>query len=276
MLTNPTVAGLRLHRGEIVGKAAWEPILDEATWRAVAAKLGGARTVNRSDGGTYVVRKFAPRKPRRYLLTGGIAVCGICHYPLVGSNRWRRQLNEAGEREPWPYYNCHPTAGGKGCVGTEGEPLEKHVRNELLARIDEDPDFVARLTADDHAAEREQIVKQLEVLDKRRAELSRLWALGERTMDEWGNAREVIDEQQAHLSIRLSEIPVPSEDVVDLSSLAEAWPDMTLDERRQALLFARTKVTLHPVGTHGKALDRRVTVEFLVEPAGPANDTAAT
>jgi hypothetical protein len=81
MLTNPTVAGFRVHRGEIVGRGMWTPILDEPTWRAVGAKLGGARTVNRSDGGTYVIRKFAPRKARRYLLTGGIAVCAVCEYP---------------------------------------------------------------------------------------------------------------------------------------------------------------------------------------------------
>lgn len=35
MLTNPTIAGLRVHRGEIVGRGNWEPILDEVTWRQV-------------------------------------------------------------------------------------------------------------------------------------------------------------------------------------------------------------------------------------------------
>lgn len=46
-----------------------DPILDEATWRAVAAKLGDARTIIRADGGTYVIRTYRRRKARRYLLS---------------------------------------------------------------------------------------------------------------------------------------------------------------------------------------------------------------
>ncbi|MGH9214052.1 MAG: recombinase family protein [Acidimicrobiales bacterium] len=261
MLTNPTVAGFRVHRGEIIGRGQWTPILDEPTWRAVGAKLGGARTVNRSDGGVYVIRKFGPRKARRYLLTGGIAVCGVCEYPLIGSNKWRRS------REPWPYYFCHPKTGGRACVGTEAEPLDRHVRDELLARIDSDPTFLEQLTVDDHAAERDQIVRELTRLDERRAELSRLWALGERSSEEWGTAREVIDEEQARLNLRLADLPAAVEHAVDLAALPAAWPNMTLDEHRQALLFVRTKVTLWPAATHGKTLDNRVTVDFLVDDA---------
>lgn len=269
MLTNPTVAGSRVHRGEIVGRGNWTPILDEATWRAVGAKLGGARTVNRSDGGTYVIRKFEPRKARRYLLTGGFGVCGVCEHRLIGSNKWRKS------REPWPYYFCHPKVGGKACVGTEAEPLERHVRDELLARIDSDPTFLEQLAVDDHAAERDAIVRELAGLDERRAELSRLWALGERTSEEWGAAREIIDEQQARLNIRLGDLPAPAEHAVDLAALPAAWPNMTLDEHRQALLFVRTKVTLWPAATHGKALDNRVTVEFLVDDTPAPTELAA-
>jgi hypothetical protein len=144
----------------------------------------------------------------------------------------------------------------------------------LLGRIDSDPGFVERLTVDDHTAERDQIVRELTRLDERRAELSRLWALGERSSDEWGTARVVLDEEQARLNLRLGELPAPADHAVDLSALPAAWPNMTLDERRQALLFVRTKVTLWPAATHGKALDNRVTIEFLVDP-GPAAGTEA-
>jgi hypothetical protein len=266
-----------MHRGEIVGRGNWTPILDETTWRAVGAKLGGSRKVTRSDGGSYVIRTFGPRKARRYLLSSGIAVCGVCKALLVGSNKWRPKLNERGERDPWPYYMCHPKAGssGKGCVGTDADALDKHVRDELLDRIDSDPTFLEQLTVDDHAEERDQIVRELTSLDQRRAELSRLWALGERTSEEWAAAREVIDEQQTRLNIRLAELPAPDANAVDLSALPAAWPNMTLDERRQALLFARTKVTLWPAATHGKALTNRVTVEFLVNPDTPTAAAAS-
>jgi hypothetical protein len=57
--------------------------------------------------------------------------------------------------------------------------------------------------------------------------------------EEWGAAREVPDEQQARLNVRLADLPAAVEHAVDLSALPSAWPNMTLDERRQALLFAR-------------------------------------
>lgn len=63
MLTDPIVAGFRLRQGGS-SPGSWTPILDVATWRAVGAKLGGTRTVNRSDGGSDVIRRFEPR-PRR-------------------------------------------------------------------------------------------------------------------------------------------------------------------------------------------------------------------
>jgi site-specific DNA recombinase len=37
MLTNPRYAGLRVHRGEVVGPAVWPPILDRETWERVCA-----------------------------------------------------------------------------------------------------------------------------------------------------------------------------------------------------------------------------------------------
>jgi DNA invertase Pin-like site-specific DNA recombinase len=268
MLTNASVAGLRVHRGEIIGKASWEPILDETTWRALGAKLGDARTVTRVDGGTYVMRTYGRRKARRYLLSAGIAFCGVCKAPLTGSNKWRPKLNEKGERDPWPYYMCHPKEGsrGKGCVGVGAEALDRHVRDRLLIQVD-DPDFIEQLTVDHHGAEREEIVKELAALDQRRAELSRLWALGERTSEEWAAAREVLDEQQGQLNFRLAAIPAAADHAIDLAALPTAWPNMTLDEKREALLFARTRVTLYPAATHGNALGDRVKVEFLVDDA---------
>ena len=36
MLTSPRIAGYSQHRGQIIGKGKWDPILDEATWKQVA------------------------------------------------------------------------------------------------------------------------------------------------------------------------------------------------------------------------------------------------
>ena len=68
MLTNPTIAGLRVHRGEVVGRGNWEPILDEVTWRQVCARLGGNRTVTTAAGGAYTIGpKHRGKQPGRRL-----------------------------------------------------------------------------------------------------------------------------------------------------------------------------------------------------------------
>jgi site-specific DNA recombinase len=73
MLTSPRQAGLRVHQGEVVGEAAWPPILDRPTWDWVCAVFAD-HTGRRYQG-----------RGRIYLLSGGIAVCGYegCGRPLV-------------------------------------------------------------------------------------------------------------------------------------------------------------------------------------------------
>jgi DNA invertase Pin-like site-specific DNA recombinase len=44
LLTSPTVAGLRVHQGEILGRGNWTPILPEDVWQSVRARLSGPRT----------------------------------------------------------------------------------------------------------------------------------------------------------------------------------------------------------------------------------------
>lgn len=62
-------AGLRRHRGKVVGKAAWEPIYDEGTHDRVVALL------------TDPARLMSKGAPRRHLLSG-IARCGECEGPM--------------------------------------------------------------------------------------------------------------------------------------------------------------------------------------------------
>lgn len=118
MLTMPTVAGHRVHRGVDVGKGNWEPILDEGTWQAVRAKLSAPREVTRQpnpDGSgpaTYPIgAAHSGYSGRKYVLTGGLARCGVCDAALSGSVK---QLK--GGKRTKPYLLCHPTHGGKACA----------------------------------------------------------------------------------------------------------------------------------------------------------------
>lgn len=62
-------AGLREHRGKVIGKAEWPPIVDEVKWRAVRAML------------TDPARRTCPPPGRRWLLSG-LARC-YCGEPVI-------------------------------------------------------------------------------------------------------------------------------------------------------------------------------------------------
>lgn len=70
MILSPRIAGLREHRGEVVSQAVWPVIISEDVHRRL-----GRRLKTKSGGRS--------QRQRKYLLTGGLAVCGVCGAPLV-------------------------------------------------------------------------------------------------------------------------------------------------------------------------------------------------
>jgi site-specific DNA recombinase len=73
VLSNPRAAGLRAHNGEVIGKAVWDPIIDEDLHRKVLATIEARRVSGR-------------RAPRAYLLSG-LLRCGKCGKTLYSSRR---------------------------------------------------------------------------------------------------------------------------------------------------------------------------------------------
>lgn len=117
ILTSPRSAGLRVHGGKQY-RGTWEPLLDELTWRRLkAVLLDPDRRVNQA--------------PRTYLLTGGIAVCGICTAPLVARPRSDKRRS----------YVCASGPGFHGCgkIRVLASALEEDVRGQVAMTIDADP-----------------------------------------------------------------------------------------------------------------------------------------
>ncbi|MEV5712438.1 recombinase family protein [Amycolatopsis mediterranei] len=234
MVTMPTVAGKRVHQGRIVGRGNWEPILDERTWKACKNKLSQPRRVVRKDGREYPINHAHRGNPtgRRYLLTGGVAICGVCEAPLIAS------MKQLRGRNPKPYYLCHPRKirpngePGGGCIGILGLELEKHVVGKLWEELDK-PEFLNAVATDAHAGRRAKIESDLEELDRQRGELARQWARPGGLKDiEWENARQGIAENESLLRAELAELPPPRVGI-DIAQARAAWPDMTLDEKRE-------------------------------------------
>ena len=242
VLTAPFVAGLRVHRGEIVGKGTWEPILDEATWRALRAVIGSRK-------------KSRHRVRRSYLLTGYRMVCE-CGKPM--------QARPCGDK--YGYYACESKiTDGCGKISIDWQAAEAHVAVQLFMRL-EKLDAAGMLSADEHADRRGTLVNELQALDGRRAELSERWAARTITTEQFDIMNASVDDDQRRAEAELSELPAPIENI-DPAELREAWPEMTLHEKRKIIDDWIEKVVVHPVSAP------RVTMNDVARQAGVSQTT---
>lgn len=148
ILTNPTTAGLRAHKGEVVATATWPAILDRATWEQVRAVLDG-----RSGS---VPGALTGRRPRRYLLTGFLW-CGRCGERLIAAQGRLRART----------YICPHNPAKEGCGGLRivADPLEAEIVDQVLAVL-VGPDLDERLAAQDHTDETGTLVARVELLER--------------------------------------------------------------------------------------------------------------
>lgn len=243
-LLSPTIAGKRVHQGVTVG-GNWPPVLDESTWRAVTAKLTADRVVQRSDGETHLVRGRRRNHPgRKHLLTGGLTVCGVCGHELIGAPKYHRNGTSR------PHLLCAIVKGGRACVSAAMDRVDGVVMDRVWAELDK-PEFLHALAVDEYTERRDGIVKQLGDLEHQRTELANMWAGRQLTAAEWATARGGLAGQERALSAELANLPVPRARV-DVAEAREAWPLMTLDERRDFVRLFIERVTVHRAPAEGK------------------------
>ena len=229
-LTVPFVAGFRVHQGEIVGKGTWEPILDEATWRALRAVIG-ARQYTRI------------RARRSYLLTGYRMFCE-CGKPM--------RARPSGEK--YGYYACQTkVTDGCGKITIDAVAVEAHTAVQLFRYL-EKLDAAGMLSADEHADRRGRLVNELQALDGRRAELSERWAARKITTEQFDIMNASVNADQHRAEAELSGLPAPIENI-DPAELREAWPEMTLDEKRKIVNDWIEKIVVHPPAARTVTMD---------------------
>ncbi len=132
VVLNGTNAGLRMHKDQEVGPAAWaeRAIVDVATWRRARRALTDENRPKR-------------RAARRYLLSGGLLRCGKCDAPLHSKPLWNKG-------RPVPVYTCSPARDlhhpGCGGVTIRAEQTEAIVAEAVLRHI-ESKEFAKALRA---------------------------------------------------------------------------------------------------------------------------------
>jgi site-specific DNA recombinase len=226
MLLSARISGQREHKGEIVAKAEWEPIITPAETQRLRAKLQDPdRRTNRSA--------------RRYLLAR-LLRCGHCGGPLVSRPR------DDGSRR----YVCAsgPGSGGCGKLTIVAEPLEQFILDAVLHRLDS-PELskaVNGSTADPAGSEWQTEIERAQAkLD----ELAALWAEGEIGRSEWLTARRPIEKRLDTAKKRLAAINRTTTITPHLGNSAELrehWNEMTLSRQQQIVAALLEHVVVGP------------------------------
>lgn len=201
ILSSPTIAGRRNYRGEDVGPAAWEAIIDTDTAEALRAHFAAGP------------RRGRPA--RLALLSGGRCICAKCQRPMQTARRTN------GTRT----YRC------LSCYAmVTAEPLEELVVEALLRRLD-----AAELPVADRPT-----TTSGDSLDALEGELEALaddMGAGRITRAEWMAARapllDRIDAARAAVVAAAGAAPLAG--MTKKGAVRKAWPDLDLG-RRQAIL----------------------------------------
>jgi site-specific DNA recombinase len=235
ILLSPRIAGLREHRGTVVGPAVWKSIITQGERARVLARFED-------------IARSGRRPIRRYLLSGMLR-CGKCGVTLytAARDRTRRYVCLSG-----------PDHGGCGRLTVVARPTEQLLADAVLYRLDT-PELAAALAGlaadDDEAAHfTDEIASDREQLD----ELAKLYAERSISAREWLQARNPIEARIRQTERRLARLSNNTAllDVVGQgSALRTAWTTLTLD-RQAAVVRAILDHAVIAPGTPGaRSLD---------------------
>ena len=239
MLTNPRYAGLRAHRGVVVGPAVWDAIISEEDHRRVLAKYAEKKTSGR-------------RTPQRYLLSG-VLRCGKCGNRLYSSLRQRKYGSTRR-------YVCSsgPDHGGCGRLTIVADPLERMIADYVLHRLDtpELSDALARRATAD--ARTQELTAELDKAQTRLDDLSLGYGQGDIDMRAWMIAKKPIEHRLETLKRQLGQITRTSALtglVGNGEELGRAWNDLNLSRQHAIVEALIDHIVIKPGGQGPRQLD---------------------
>ncbi len=231
-LTAPHLAGLRLHRGEVVGQAEWDPILSRVDHERLAA----------------MIRKGRPTTPTRRLLSG-LLVCGKCGSGLVHGTTDKRRRIYYCKRQPGEPNRC-------GRLSVSAVPTEDAVRAMALDAL-AGPGLAAAVHAHDQIDDARTIA-ELDDLAARKADAAGMFADGLIGRGEYLSMRDRIEEQVREVSGRLS-APVTDTSMLDdlrgADDLTARWEAADDGWRRALLGLLLDRIEVTPVGARTQRFD---------------------
>lgn len=224
MLKNPSYAGLRVHKGQIVGPGQWEPLLSEEDSRTLKAIL--------TDPSRLAHRGVDPT----HLLTG-IATCGV-----EGCGRKLERRKNGG----YPAYVCPPH------LSRNMERVDTYVEAAIIARL-EDPTLVGKIGSAN--SETARLYAEAQAIQARLDEWISDGIAGKVSPSAVGQAERQLLPQIAELEQRARQ-SVLSPLVGEMAGpqAAERWGSATITRRRD-LVRALVEIRILPTGKGRRAFD---------------------
>jgi site-specific DNA recombinase len=215
-----------------VVKGTWEPLISEATYRAVQRVLTDPRRTTTRPG-------------RAKHLLSNIAVCDKCETPITVSLRHHR-----------PYYQCR-----KGCVKVQVEDIEQFAEDVMLAYLARSDVHQALSRAEADSDALQAVRDELAAARARLAELADAAASGTISIATVARAEPQILATIADLERREAELATPTAlhgFITPGADVARRWAAAPMSARREVarLLLAsdmigELRVTPRPPGWPG-------------------------
>lgn len=226
MLTSPRVAGLRQHRGDVIGEAVWPAILDRVTWERVRRILLDP------------ARRAAPGPGRRYLLTG-VLFCALCGKRLVARPK--------ADGRKCVVCASGVNFGGCGKIRQLAEPLDRLIAQAIVNRAD-DPDVAVHASAvptADHLA----LADELATVERRLAEVGVEWAEGriDATMARAASERLTARLEALRRRLDASRPTAVARWAGKGVALREVWGDLHIDQQRSIVADYIDRIELGPL-----------------------------
>jgi DNA invertase Pin-like site-specific DNA recombinase len=247
VLLSPRIRGFREHRGEIVGKGAWEAILDPESGASVEAVLLHRDRV--TNGG--VVGR------RNYL--AGYVFCGKCETRLFTS-----VVNKV------PGMSCRKGSTPTGCgrLTVKTEPLDVMVRSIVVERLLMAPRTLALASeaGRDRPGSRKDLADELNDYRIRLAELEDQVVNGMIKPAQFGRLQSKIEERMGALMEQITastEFDVIHDLPTTREALEAAWDAGDLDYRRALMGVVFERIVILPAEHRGKRFNaERVKPKF--------------
>ncbi|MEV4043158.1 recombinase family protein [Streptomyces sp. NPDC049744] len=227
VVSKASVAGLREHRGEVVGKAVWPAILEPAHWEQVCARLAGR---NRAVDLTL----------QRWLT--GVLRCSNCQRMLMG---W--QGNNG------PRYWCATPEGGCGKIAVKASFAEDEVEQQVLELLGQADVLRSLRTLADTETTDASRTELAEDEDQLR-QMAGMWARREITFVEYTEARRIVEARvKQSRALLVSRAPRVLRTLL-AGNMAEGWKVLKPADKREVVLAL---VPGYDVLPHDRAMGNR-------------------